>query len=577
MSCVVIKTTSCAGIYLAIGLRPIATRVSVVSPDVICRQGYSIRSSLPERVSGANPARMPTANRHSSSAVERRDAGETRKGFPTLRMSRVVIKTTSCAGIYLAIGLRPIATRVSLVSPDVICRQGYSIRSSLPERVSGANPARMPTANRHSSSAVERRDAGETRKGFPTLRMSRVVIKTTSCAGIYLAIGLRPIATRVSLVSPDVICRQGYSIRSSLPERVSGANPARMPTANRHSSSAVERRDAGETRKGFPTLRMSCVVIEATSCAGIYLAIGLRPIATRVSVVSPDVICRQGYSIRSSLPEGVSGANPARMPTANRHSPSAVERRDVGETRKGFPYERLSLDGAARNPANEVALQEDEHRQRERHLQHRGRGQELPAASERRHQPRDHNGERPVRADAQEGQGDEQVVPDPQEDEDRERGDGGDRHGHGDAQEPRRVAGAVDLGGLEDLARQAAQVVPQQEDLERQAVARVRKPHGHDRAVDVQELEDLEDRDQRHLDRHHHQADDDDEEEVPAREPHPGERVRAHGRDRQLDDGGRDRDQDAVEDRRRDAFDREDLPVALQGEPVRRQQRGPPA
>src|SRR5438094_1845560 len=357
VSCVVIEATSCAGIYLAIGLCPIATRVSLVSPDVICRQGYSIRSSLPEGVSGAKPARMPTANRHSSSADERRDVGETRKGFPTLRMSCVVIEATSCAGIYLAIGLRPIATRVSLVSPDVICRQGYSIRSSLPEGVSGANPARMPAANRHSPSAVERRDVGETRKGFPTLRMSCVVIEATSCAGIYLAIGLRPIATRVSLVSPDVICRQGYSIRSSLPEGVSGANPARMPTANRHSPSAVERRDVGETRKVFPTLRMSCVVIEATTCAGIYLAIGLRPIATRVSVVSPDIICRQGYSIRSSLPEGVSGANPARMPTANRHSSSAAVRRDVGQTRKGFPSHRLSCDGTEPNPSAGVALQ----------------------------------------------------------------------------------------------------------------------------------------------------------------------------------------------------------------------------
>src|SRR5207247_8455619 len=129
------------------------------------------------------------------------------------------------------------------------------------------------------------------------------------------------------------------------------------------------------TRKRPSSRPMSCVVIEATSCAGIYLAIGLRPIATRVSLVSPDVICRQGYSIRSSLPEGVSGANPARMPAANRHSPSAVERRDVGETRKGFPYERLSLDGAARDTSTGIALQDDLHPHPSRDLLDRHRRQ----------------------------------------------------------------------------------------------------------------------------------------------------------------------------------------------------------
>src|SRR5881409_3133139 len=177
-------------------------------------------------------------------------------------MSCVVIKTTSCAGIYLAIGLRPIATRVSLVSPDVICRQGYSIRSSLPEGISGANPARMPTANRHSSSAVERRDVGETRKGFPTLRMSCVVIEATSCAGIEIANGLRPIATRVSVVSPDIICRQGYSIRSSLPEGGSGGILARIPIFFRPEDGIVDLRQGGESRRVLSTLRMSCVVIE---------------------------------------------------------------------------------------------------------------------------------------------------------------------------------------------------------------------------------------------------------------------------------------------------------------------------
>ena len=94
------------------------------------------------------------------------------------------------------------------------------------------------------------------------------------------------------------------------------------------------------------------------------------------------------------------------------------------------------------------------------------------------------------------------------------------------------MARSIDLRRLEDLARQTAQVVPEQEHLERQAVAGVREPDCQNRAVDVHELEELENGDQRHLDGHHHQGDDDDEEDVAARETHPGERVGAHRRDR---------------------------------------------
>ena len=237
----------------------------------------------------------------------------------------------------------------------------------------------------------------------------------------------------------------------------------------------------------------------------------------------------------------------------------------------------LALDRAARDAAHEVALQEDEHGERQRHLQHGRGGEELPTATERRHESGDDDRERTERADAQEGQRDQKVVPDAKEHEDRERGDRWNRHRDRDAQEPHRVAGPVDLRRLEDLAGQPAQVVAEQEDLKGKTVARVCQPDGRDRATEMDRLEDLQHRDQSHLDRHHHQADDDDEEEVPAWEPHPGERVSTHRRDRELDDSGRDRDQDAVEDRGRDAFDLQHLLVAGEREPVWRKEHRPPS
>src|SRR6266849_6290496 len=127
----------------------------------------------------------------------------------------------------------------------------------------------------------------------------------------------------------------------------------------------------------------------------------------------------------------------------------------------------LALDRPARDAAHEVALQEYEHRKRQRHLQHGGGGEELPASAERGDELSDDDCERAVRAGTEEGQRDQEVVPDPEEDEDRQRRDRWNRHRDGDAQEPNGMTGAVNFRRLEDLARQTAQVNPQQEDLER--------------------------------------------------------------------------------------------------------------
>ncbi len=204
-------------------------------------------------------------------------------------------------------------------------------------------------------------------------------------------------------------------------------------------------------------------------------------------------------------------------------------------------------------------------------------GQELPPTTERRGELRDHHRERPELARAKECQRDEQVVPNAEEYEDHQGRDRRQRHRNSDAQKANRVAGAIDLSRLEDLTRQTAQVVPKQEDLKWQAEACVGKPDRHDRAVEVENLEERQQRHQRHLDRNDHQAHNHNEEDVLARKFHPGERVSAHGCDRQLDDSRRDCDEDAGDDRRLNALDVQNLLIASEREAVGRKQSGPPS
>src|SRR5207248_2215518 len=151
--------------------------------------------------------------------------------------------------------------------------------------------------------------------------------------------------------------------------------------------------------------------------------------------------------------------------------------------------------------------------ERKRHLQHRGRGQELPASAQRRDELRDDHSERTLRACAEEGQSYQQVVPNAEEDEDRQRGNRRNGHRHGDAKELHCVAGAVHLRRLEDLAWKATEVVTEQEDLKWKAEARVGQTHRIDGSAEAEQLKELEERDQRHLYWHHHEADYDDEEQ----------------------------------------------------------------
>ena len=146
-----------------------------------------------------------------------------------------------------------------------------------------------------------------------------------------------------------------------------------------------------------------------------------------------------------------------------------------------------ALHGTAGDAAHEVALERQEHDDRDDHRDERRGREELPTATERGGQVGQHDRQRVVRGLAAEiDQGDEQVVPDPQELEDDQRGEGRDAHRQGQPEERGRGTRPVDRGRLEDLAGQRAEVVAQEVDGERQAVARVRQPDRQHRPVDLE-------------------------------------------------------------------------------------------
>src|SRR4051812_35212387 len=241
---------------------------------------------------------------------------------------------------------------------------------------------------------------------------------------------------------------------------------------------------------------------------------------------------------------------------------------------------RLALDGAAGDAADEVALEGEEHDERQRHRDERGRRQQLPATPELVDEVVDLDGHRQVlgagRPDVHER--DQQVVPHEQELEDRQGGDRGHAHRQCEPEEGRDRARTVDVSRLKDLLGQPAHEVAQQEDRERQAVRRVGEPHGQELAGDVELSELLEDRDERRLQRDDEQADDEHEQRVAEREVHPRERVRREGGDEDGDDRGRDRDEQAVDE---SVHDRRVLPrkhrcVVVEREAFRREQCCPP-
>src|SRR5919109_4402670 len=135
------------------------------------------------------------------------------------------------------------------------------------------------------------------------------------------------------------------------------------------------------------------------------------------------------------------------MSTLGRRSGPVMYRRNVDR----WLFPASPLDGAGADASNEIALETQEDSERQSHLDDRGRRQDLPVPTKRRRLLPDEDGQRPVRALTEIGHGDQQVVPDPQEDEDDVRRDGRDAHRDDDAPELDDVIGAIDLGRFEDL------------------------------------------------------------------------------------------------------------------------------
>src|SRR5581483_2705483 len=257
-------------------------------------------------------------------------------------------------------------------------------------------------------------------------------------------------------------------------------------------------------------------------------------------------------------------------------SPRALRRR----SRSG------SLDGAGEEPFGEVALEREEHGERDDHRQEGRRRDQVDVRSELPQLGEDRDGHR-LRVPRQ-GQRDEQVVPRPEELEDRERRDRRQAEREDQTQEDPRFRRAVDARRFEDVLRNADEEVPEQEDRERQRERGVEEDERDHRVEDPQVVEERKDRDQRHLKRYNEQPEDDNEEPVAAGEVDPRERVGRARRDDDRQDRAADRDLRRRDERvrdvrvvpevavvleRREAGLREDLPPAVRDEVAGREQR----
>ena len=146
----------------------------------------------------------------------------------------------------------------------------------------------------------------------------------------------------------------------------------------------------------------------------------------------------------------------------------------------------------------------------------------------------------------------------------RERRQRGHRQRQHEPPEDRGVVGAVDPRRLEDLLGERRHVVVEQEDGQGQCGPDVGDPHGRRGAGEIEVGEqrerlaeqgevgaarvELEQRDQRHLQRHGHERDHADEHPAAALEVHPGEGVGRECGQREGDQRGRHRDGQGVEE-----------------------------
>ncbi|NNH53131.1 methylated-DNA--[protein]-cysteine S-methyltransferase [Promicromonospora citrea] len=206
-----------------------------------------------------------------------------------------------------------------------------------------------------------------------------------------------------------------------------------------------------------------------------------------------------------------------------------------------------ALDRACQEAADEVPLQRQEHDERDDHRDERTGRQHVPVTTARTRELRDTHRER-ERVRLAHDQGDQQVVPHPQELEDAERRERGREERQHDPEEHLHVAGAVHAGRLDQRGRDVLHEVVQQERGQRQREGRVRQPDRPERAVDPQVDVGRQQRHERDLDGHDLQGEHRDEQEVAALEVDPREAVRGQQRDGDRDEHGRQRHHERVDE-----------------------------
>ena len=186
-------------------------------------------------------------------------------------------------------------------------------------------------------------------------------------------------------------------------------------------------------------------------------AVDVLFIADRAGVIQP-------VEEDTPLEEGIP---PERKPSeAEAAVAERVERFGVAVPVGAFPGEKpvrihvLPLYRSRHQAFDEVALQAEEHRKRNDHGDERPGGQQVPVLSPGPDHRRQALGEdRDISRSAQEDQGDQQVVPYPEELEDRKRGDRGNGEGQDEAGEDDDLPCPVKVGGFEDAAWNRGDVV----------------------------------------------------------------------------------------------------------------------
>ncbi len=136
---------------------------------------------------------------------------------------------------------------------------------------------------------------------------------------------------------------------------------------------------------------------------------------------------------------------------------------------------------------------------------------------------------------------------------------------------------AVDARRLEQVRGQRAEEVAQQIDRERETERGMRQPDRQIATRDAHPGVEVQDRDQRQLDRHHLEPDDRQEDPVAPRELHPGKGVRGEGCYQNGDYRSWDGNNETVQERLTHPLGLKHVLIILDGEVPGREQSRPPA